>query len=59
LLSDYDSSEEIVAEACRILTAIQPAGGLDGQIRDRAENPLFKIYAPSAGAADIDQAVRD
>jgi hypothetical protein len=40
-------------------TAVQPADGLDGQIFDRAENPLFKIYAPPAGAPDIEQAVRD
>jgi hypothetical protein len=39
--------------------AVQPADGLDGQIFDRAEDPLFKIYAPPASAADIEQAVRD
>src|SRR5436853_7684310 len=28
--------------------AVQPADGLDRQIVDRAENPLFKIYGPPA-----------
>ena len=39
--------------------AVQPADGLDGQIFDRAENPLFRISASPATAADIEQAVRD
>lgn len=40
-------------------TAVQPADELDRQILDRAENPLFKIYAPPASAAEIEQAVQD
>jgi hypothetical protein len=40
-------------------TTVQSTEGLDGQILDRAANPLFKIYAPPASAADIEQAVRD
>jgi hypothetical protein len=39
--------------------AVQPIDGLTRQIFDRAENPLFKIYAPPASARDIEQAVRD
>ena len=39
--------------------AVQPADGLDRQILDRAEDPLFKVYAPPASAADLEQAVRD
>jgi hypothetical protein len=40
-------------------TAVPTTDGLDGQIVDRAENPLFKIYAPPLSAADVEQAVRD
>lgn len=39
--------------------AIQNSDGLDRQIFERAENPLFKIYAPPLRAADFEQAVRD
>lgn len=42
-----------------LATAVQGSDGLDQQIFDRAENPLFKIYAPPASAVDIEQAVRD
>jgi hypothetical protein len=38
---------------------VQAADGLERQIFDRAANPLFKIYAPPASAADIEEAVRD
>jgi hypothetical protein len=38
---------------------VQTSDGLDRQISERAENPLFKIYAPPLSAADIEQAVRD
>jgi len=37
----------------------QTSDELDRQIFERAENPLFKIYAPPLSAADIEQAVRD
>ena len=40
-------------------TAVQPTDGLDGEILDRAESPLFKIHAPPLSAAVIEQAVRD
>jgi len=40
-------------------TTVQTSDGLDRQIFDRAENPLFKIDASPASAADIEQAVRD
>ncbi len=39
--------------------AVQTSDGLDRQIFERAENPLFRIYAPPLGASDIEQAVRD
>ena len=40
-------------------SSVQAPDGLDRQIFDRAENPLFKIDAPPLSAADIAQAVRD
>jgi len=40
-------------------TAVQSNDGLEGQIFDRAENPLFKIYTPPLSAANVEQAVRD
>jgi hypothetical protein len=39
--------------------ATQPSDELDRQILDRAENPLFKIDAPSLPPGAIEQAVRD
>jgi hypothetical protein len=39
--------------------AAQTSDGLDRQILERAEDPLFKIYAPPLSAADIEQAARD
>jgi hypothetical protein len=39
--------------------ATQTSDGLERQIIERAENPLFKIDAPPLPAADIEQAVRD
>ena len=39
--------------------AVQTPDGLDRQIFERAENPLFKIDAPLLSAADFEQAVRD
>jgi hypothetical protein len=39
--------------------AVQTSDGLERQILERAENPLFKIDAPPLPAADIEQAVRD
>jgi hypothetical protein len=39
--------------------AVQASDGLDRQIFERAENPLFKIDAPALSAAEIQQAVRD
>jgi hypothetical protein len=38
---------------------VQASDGLDRQIFERAENPLFKIAAPALSAAEIEQAVRD
>jgi hypothetical protein len=40
-------------------TPVPASDGLERQIFDRAANPLFRIYAPPASAADIEQAVRD
>jgi hypothetical protein len=39
--------------------AVRTSGGLDPQILERAEHPLFKVDAPPLSAADIEQAVRD
>jgi hypothetical protein len=39
--------------------AVQTSDGLERQIVERAENPLFKVGAPPLPTADIEQAVRD
>ncbi len=39
--------------------AVQISDGLDRQILERAETPLFKILVPPLNAAAIEQAVRD
>jgi hypothetical protein len=40
-------------------SAVQAPDTLDREILERAENPIFKIYAPPLSAADIELAVRD
>jgi hypothetical protein len=61
LVSDYmkERRRRSALPGSPTTTAVQPTDGLDGQVFDRAENPLFKIYASPVSAADIEQAVRD